>query len=431
MEIIRYPAASRQPELTRRPLMDLSVVRSRVEPILAAVRRDGEAALRKFTRQFDGVELDDFAVGAGEFSEAEKQIAPRLAAAIRTAIENIRRFHAAQAEAPQPIETQPGVICWRKSVPIERVGLYIPGGSSPLFSTVLMLGVPAALAGCSQIVLCSPPDREGKLHPAVLFCARELGIEAVFKIGGAQAIAALAYGTTSIPKVDKIFGPGNQYVTAAKQLVSLEGTAIDLPAGPSEAAVVADHTARAEFIAADLLSQAEHGPDSQVLLLTDQPALIEKVARQVESQLQPLPRREIARQALRQSKLMLMHSIDEALDFINLYAPEHLILMLEQPEAAAAKIRNAGSVFLGHFTPEAAGDYASGTNHTLPTNGFARAYSGVSLDSFVKKITFQSISEEGLRDLGPVIETLAEAEGLQAHREAAAVRRREIGGNHV
>ncbi len=431
MKMYHYPKPAQWPELCRRPVMDLATIRARVEPILDQVRREGDAALQRLTRQFDGVALDRLAVVQEDIRAGAGKVSPQLAAAIRTAIATIRRFHAAQAEDSAPVETAPGVRCWRRSVAIERVGLYVPGGSSPLFSTLLMLAVPAQLAGCDELILCTPPAANGEIDPAILFCAQELGIDRLFCVGGAQAIAAMAYGTESIPAVDKIFGPGNQYVTAAKQLVALEGVAIDLPAGPSEVLIIADSSARAEFIAADLLSQAEHGPDSQVVLLTDAPDLVARVEYELEQQLASLPRREIAEQALQHSRLLLLRDTGEMLAFANAYAPEHLILMLENPAAAAEKVRNAGSVFLGHFTPEAAGDYASGTNHTLPTNGYARAYGGVSLDSFVKKITFQEISPEGMQKLAPVVETMAEAEGLHGHARAAALRRQAAGGKHV
>ncbi len=431
MTFYRYPDPGHWPELCRRPVQEMATIRQQVEPVVQQVQQEGDAALLRLTQQFDGVRIESVAVPPEQIRAAATRIAPELAGAIRTAIANLRRFHIAQKEDMPVVETMPGVRCWRKSVAIERVGLYVPAGSSPLFSTVLMLAVPARLAGCSEVVLCTPPGPDGAIDPAILFCAHELQIDRVFRVGGAQAVAAMAFGTETIPAVDKIFGPGNQYVTAAKQLVALDGVAIDLPAGPSEVLIIADSSARADFIAADLLSQAEHGPDSQVLLLTDSQALADEVERELEQQLANLPRRDIATQALRHSRLILLHDLETMLAFANAYAPEHLILMLEKPADAAERVRNAGSVFLGHFTPEAAGDYASGTNHTLPTNGHARTSGGVSLDSFVKKITFQQISAEGMCGLAPVVETMAAAEGLHGHARAAAIRRRAAGGEHV
>ncbi len=422
MQIIRYPDPARWPELTRRPVFDWSALEAQVQPIVEAVAREGDAALRRFTRHFDGVELEHLAVPEAEFDAAEASLEPALKDAIRQAAANIERFHAAQAETVQVVETMPGVRCWRKALPIERVGLYVPGGSAPLFSTVLMLAVPARLAGCARVVLCTPPQRDGSVHPAILFAARLAGVAEVCRVGGAQAIAALALGTESVPRVDKIFGPGNQYVTAAKQLVQRQGVAIDLPAGPSEVLVVADDTAVPAFVAADLLSQAEHGPDSQVVLVALSEKLLEAALAELEAQLDALPRADIARQALAHSRAIVVRTPDEALAFANAYAPEHLILALAEAERWAEAVRHAGSVFLGHYTPESAGDYASGTNHTLPTNGHARAWSGVSLDSFVRKTTFQQITAAGLQRLGPVVETMAAAEALEAHRRAVSIR---------
>ncbi|RMD68347.1 MAG: histidinol dehydrogenase [Bacteroidetes bacterium] len=422
MEIIRYPRPEEWPELARRPVFDWTTLEGRVGPVLEAVAREGDEALRRFTRQFDGVEIADFAVPQADIDAAEAQLDPQLRDAIRQAAANIERFHAAQAEAVQVVETMPGVRCWRKALPIERVGLYIPGGSAPLFSTVLMLAVPARLAGCARVVLCTPPQRDGSVHPAILFAARQAGVTEVYRVGGAQAIAALAYGTETIPRVDKIFGPGNQYVTAAKQLAQRQGVAIDLPAGPSEVLVVADDTAVPAFVAADLLSQAEHGPDSQVVLVALSGALLDATLAELETQLATLPRADIARQALTHSRAVLLRTPDEALAFANAYAPEHLILALADAGRWAEAVQHAGSVFLGHYTPESAGDYASGTNHTLPTNGFARAWSGVSLDSFVRKTTFQHITPAGLQALGPIVETMAAAEALEAHRRAVSIR---------
>lgn len=397
--------------------MDLAEVERRVAPVLARVRTDGDAALRDFTRQFDGLDLDRLDVPAEVLEVAGRQLSDELKTAIRTAYANIRRFHEAQRQVPEKIETTPGVTCWRKSVGIERVGIYIPGGTAPLFSTVLMLAIPAQLAGCREVVLCSPSQ-----HPAIWYAAHLCGVTRVFRLGGAQAVAALAYGTESVPRVDKIFGPGNQYVTAAKMLVAKEGVAIDMPAGPSEVAVYADDSARPAFVAADLLSQAEHGVDSQVLLVSTSEALIAAVQTELERQVAELPRAEFARKALANSKAVLVSDEATALDLLNAYAAEHLILAVENAEAVSEQITNAGSIFLGNFTPESAGDYASGTNHTLPTNGFARAYSGVSLDSFVKKITVQHLTRQGLERLGPTIEAMAAAESLEAHRRAVSIR---------
>jgi histidinol dehydrogenase len=422
MNFIRYPQAAQWPQLLARPVMDLRDIEERVAPILRQVRERGDAALRDFTLQFDKVQLDDLRVSAAERAEAETLVSPELKAAIGLAKSNIETFHRAQLGQPEPITTQPGVTCWRKSVGIEKVGLYIPGGSAPLFSTVLMLGVPARLASCRQVVLCTPANRAGKVHPAILYAAAQVGITDIFKVGGAQAIGAMAYGTESIPRADKLFGPGNQYVTAAKQLVNKEGLAIDMPAGPSEVAVYADDSSNPVFVAADLLSQAEHGPDSQVILVSTSEAAIGRAVEEVLRQLEALPRKEIARQALAHSKAFLVGHEDEAMQLLNAYAAEHLILAVDHAAALAERVTNAGSVFLGHYTPEAAGDYASGTNHTLPTNGFARAYSGVSVDSFVKKITFQQITPEGIRNIGPAVETMAAAEELHAHKNAVTVR---------
>ncbi|MGN6417638.1 MAG: histidinol dehydrogenase, partial [Pseudobacter sp.] len=357
-----------------------------------------------------------------DFEEAENLLPAELKQAIHTARENITRFHEKQLSAPEIIETMPGIRCWRKSVGIEKVGLYIPGGSAPLFSTILMLGVPASLAGCREIVLCSPPDAKGKLHPAILFAAKSVGVTKVFRIGGVQAIGAMTYGTASVPKVYKIFGPGNQYVTCAKQLVQQEGLAIDMPAGPSEVAVYADETAPPAYIAADLLSQAEHGADSQVLLVTCSDKVLKDVEAAVAEQLAALPRKDIAAKALENSKLILMRNESDAMDLLNEYAAEHLILSCENAEALSTQVINAGSVFIGNYSPESVGDYASGTNHTLPTNGYARAYSGVSVDSFVRKITFQQLTSEGLHRIGNTVIEMAEAEGLQAHANAVRVR---------
>ena len=426
MKIIKYPKKETWRAILARPALDTKDLRQTVAAILDAVKTGGDAALRRFSKEFDRVEIVDFLVGEPEFAEAEAQISDELKTAIKTAKANIEKFHAAQAEKPQIIETTPGVFCWRKSVPLEKVGLYIPAGTAPLFSTVLMLAVPGRLAGCREIVLCSPPAENGRINAATLYTARLCGATKVFKLGGAQAIGALACGTESVPQVYKIFGPGNQFVTEAKLQVALGGTAIDLPAGPSEVAVFADQTSVPAFVAADLLAQAEHGADSQVLLVATAEEVIEKTLRALENQLESLPRKEIARRALENSKAILVESAETAIEILNKYAAEHLILAVEDADEIAEKIVNAGSVFIGNFSCESAGDYASGTNHTLPTNGAARAFSGVSLDSFVKKITFQKLSADGLKNLGPTIERLAEAENLQAHKNAIAVRLEEL-----
>ena len=426
MQTFHYPDPATWPALQQRPEQAAApTVAARVEAIFDDVRANGDAALRRYAQELDGVpDLSNLLVSPEELAEGAIQVPAELQAAIRQARRNIETFHRSQHSRELPIETMPGVRCWRRSVPVQRVGLYIPGGTAPLFSTLLMLGVPAKLAGCPEIVVCTPPGRgTGLVHPAILFVAQELGLTKIVKAGGAQAVAALTYGTASVPAVDKIFGPGNRYVTAAKQLATQRGVAIDMPAGPSEVLVIADHSAEPAFVAADLLSQAEHGPDSQVILLTDSPVLLSAVLAEVESQLRALPRQEVARQALRVSRALLLPDLTAMLRFSNQYAPEHLILAVQNPEALADAVTNAGSVFLGHFTPEAVGDYASGTNHTLPTSGYARAYSGVSLDSFVKKITFQRLSAAGLQALAPTVEIMAEAEGLRAHVHAVALRR--------
>ena len=419
MTIIPFPDPSEWPALLARPVQSTQQIEAVVAPILAQVRDTGDTALVELTKKFDKVDLNvaQLEVSTDELDAAEAQLSDELKAAIRQAYANIRRFHEQQRQPIEKVETMPGVTCWRKSVGIEKVGLYVPGGTAPLFSTVLMLGVPAQLAGCREVVLCTPGN-----HPAIYFAARLVGITNVFRIGGAQAIAAMAYGTQSVPQVYKIFGPGNQYVTAAKMLVAKEGMAIDMPAGPSEVAVYADDSAVPAFVAADLLSQAEHGADSQVLLVSTSKKLLSMVNLVLPTQLSKLPRRDMAAKALDNSKAILVDSQAMAIELLNAYAAEHLILSVENAEEVAEKITNAGSIFLGNYTPESAGDYASGTNHTLPTNGFARAYSGVSLDSFVKKITVQYITQEGIKALGPVVEKLAEAESLEAHKRAVSVR---------
>ncbi|MFC5408070.1 histidinol dehydrogenase [Larkinella bovis] len=417
MQILSFPSRADWPTLMARPVQSTEAIEKAVAPILEQVRTRGDAALAELSEKFDQIAYTGFPVQEADLAAAERQLSDELKTAIQRAYQNIRTFHEAQRQPVEKIETMPGVTCWRRSVGIEKVGLYIPGGTAPLFSTVLMLGIPAQLAGCKEIILCTPSH-----HPAILYAAQLVGVTNVFRVGGAQAIAALAYGTESIPQVYKIFGPGNQYVTAAKMLVAKEGMAIDMPAGPSEVAIYADETAVPAFVAADLLSQAEHGADSQVLLVSTHKNVVTTVNIALMTQLERLPRRDLAAQAIANSKAILVETQDDAIDLLNAYAAEHLILSVENPEAVAERITNAGSIFLGNYTPESAGDYASGTNHTLPTNGFARAYSGVSLDSFVKKITVQSISQDGIKALGPTIEAMAEAESLLAHKQAVSLR---------
>lgn len=419
---IDYPNPSQWAEVLKRPLMSVENLFDAVRAILNQVKTVGDAAVLAYEARFDRVELASLAVSEEEMQASEGLISEELKAAIRLAAKNIQTFHAAQRFEGHRVETQPGVTCWQKAVPIERVGLYIPGGTAPLFSTVLMLAVPARIAGCKEIVLCTPPGQDGQVHPAVLFAARVAGVSRIFKAGGVQAIGAMAYGTESIPKVYKIFGPGNQYVTAAKQLVSLHDVAIDMPAGPSEVAVLADDSADPVFVAADLLSQAEHGVDSQAMLITTSANLCRAVRQEVERQLERLPRREIAARSLENSKLIVARTMDEAIALTNAYAPEHLIIQTEDYNRVAQEVVNAGSVFLGPYATESAGDYASGTNHTLPTNGYARAYNGVCLDSFVRKITFQEVTREGLRRIGPAIEVMAANEHLDAHKNAVTLR---------
>jgi histidinol dehydrogenase len=422
MKTYTYLDIQHNPGLMARPALAAANLDNIVGQILQEVRQGGDVAVKAYTQRFDKVALDQLEVSAAELAEAEALLDPALKAAIQTAQRNIERFHAQQQHQPEVIETMPGVFCWRKNVGIEKVGLYIPGGTAPLFSTVLMLGVPAKLAGCKEIVLCSPPNTAGKIHPAILYAAQSVGVSKIFKVGGVQGIGAMAYGTESIPQVYKIFGPGNQYVTAAKQLVSRETVAIDMPAGPSEVLVCADAQADPAFVAADLLAQAEHGVDSQVVLLSLDAELLQAVLREVELQVATLPRSEITRQALENSIAVLVDTPEQALELINSYAPEHLILAMADADIFAEQVQNAGSVFIGNFTPESVGDYASGTNHTLPTNGYARAYSGVSLDSFVKKITYQRLSAEGLRNIGSTVEVMAAAEDLVAHQRAVSIR---------
>lgn len=426
MKLIKYPVREQWDEILKRPALNTENLFDTVRGIIARVKAEGDKAVREYEAAFDKAVLTSLAVTKDEIKQAEALLPGELKEAIRLAKENIETFHAAQRFEGKKVETAPGVTCWQKAVAIEKVGLYIPGGTAPLFSTVLMLAVPAKIAGCREIVLCTPPDKEGKIHPAILFAAQVAGVDKIFKIGGVQAVAAMAYGTETVPKVYKIFGPGNQYVTAAKQLVSLRDVAIDMPAGPSEVEVLADDSANPVFVAADLLSQAEHGVDSQAMLITTSERLMEEVAAEVERQLAVLPRKEIAEKSLTNSKLILVKDMQEAIELTNAYAPEHLIIETENYLAIAEKIVNAGSVFLGAFSPESAGDYASGTNHTLPTNGYAKAYSGVSLDSFIRKITFQEIRPQGMVAIGPAIEVMAANEHLDAHKNAVAVRLKEI-----
>jgi len=426
MQTLKYPQRSEWDEILKRPVFDSSVLEVTVKNILHEVKANGDEAVRKFTLQFDKADVDELRVGDNEIEQAGRSLPAELKQAIATAKNNIEKFHAVQLKELELVETMPGVQCWRRSTAIEKVGLYIPGGSAPLFSTILMLAIPARLAGCKDIILCSPPDTAGQLNPAILFTAGIAGITKIFRVGGVQAIGAMSYGTMSIPQVYKIFGPGNQYVTCAKQLVQKEGVAIDLPAGPSEVAVYADETGNPSFVAADLLSQAEHGIDSQVLLITHHSLLIDAVVKEIDRQIAELPRKNIAIKALANSKCILVKNEMEAIDLLNEYAPEHLILSCSNADDLAQKIINAGSVFLGHYSPESVGDYASGTNHTLPTNGYARSYSGVSVDSFVKKITFQKLTKEGLQNIGRTVELMAEAEGLQAHANAVKVRRQKL-----
>ena len=402
--------------------MDHAALQTVVQGVLDAVRTGGDKAVVSYTKQFDGVTIDNLQVSATEINEATLSLAPALKVAIQLAAKNIRCFHEAQVNAPVTIETMPGVRCWRKTVGIDKVGLYIPGGSAPLFSTVLMLGIPAVIAGCKEIILCTPPSKDGSVHPAILYAASVVGVTSIYKIGGVQAIAAMAYGTETVPQVYKIFGPGNQYVTAAKQLVQQSGVAIDMPAGPSEVCVLADETCNPGFVASDLLSQAEHGPDSQVLLVSTSSKLVDEINEALVSQLAVLPRKDTAQQALENSTAIVVDSMEQAIFIVNSYAAEHLIIACKNDEVIGEQITNAGSVFLGNYSPESVGDYASGTNHTLPTSGYARAYSGVSVDSFVKKITYQKLTPAGLQAIGAAVETMAAAEGLDAHKNAITIR---------
>lgn len=422
MNVYVNPPKDEWSALCQRPQLELTFLESSVRNIMNRVKHSGDEALHDITLQFDKVLLSSLEVSSEEISRAGELLSMELKNAIRQAGQNIEAFHNAQKRDILTVETMPGVKCWRKGVAIDKVGIYIPGGTAPLFSTVLMLGIPARIAGCREIVLCSPPDKSGNIHPAILYAAAHVGVTRIFKVGGAQAIAALAYGTQSIPRVYKIFGPGNQYVTKAKQLVLEEGVAIDMPAGPSEVLVMADESANPAFIAADLLSQAEHGEDSQVILVVNNPEIIEAVKKEINSQIEQLPRKAIARKALTYSRAVMFTDQDRAVDFVNEYAPEHLIINSRDFERVSERIINAGSVFLGDYSPEAVGDYASGTNHTLPTNGYAKAYAGVSLESFMKFITFQQLTQAGLKTVGPVVERMAEAEELLAHKRAVSIR---------
>lgn len=422
IRIISFPQKSDWRTYTTRPTAEKKYLDDLVRTIFNDVRAEGDSALYRYTTQFDGTDIQQILVSEEEFLAAEESVPPELRAAIDVAIQTITAFHSSQKEEIKEIETANGVFCWRESRPIDKVGLYIPGGSAPLFSTVLMLGIPARLAGCSEIVLCSPPDKQGNIHPAIVFAAKKIGITTVVKAGGIQAIAALTYGTNSIPSVYKIFGPGNQYVTAAKLFALQQGVAIDMPAGPSEVLVIADETASPTFVAADLLSQAEHGSDSQVVLVTTSEKLLQQVATELQQQVLSLPRAIISQQALNNSFAILMSNIEDCFEFSNIYAPEHLIIACDNPRKYIALVQNAGSVFLGHYSCESLGDYASGTNHTLPTNGYARNYSGVSLDSFVTKITFQEVLPSGIQEIGRSVEIMAEHELLHAHKNAVSLR---------
>lgn len=422
MQLILHPSPDQWPSLLQRPVYEPEQLEKAIRKVLLKVKTGGDKAVRKFTREFDGVSLKKLQVSEKEIKTAEGLVDQGLKDAIQSARRNIETFHSFQLKEETPVAVMPGVKCWRKSIGIEKVGLYVPGGTAPLFSTVLMLGIPAKLAGCKEIVLCTPPQKDGSVHPAILYAAQLAGITKIFKAGGAQAIAAMAYGTESIPKVYKIFGPGNQYVNGAKQLVQSASTAIDMPAGPSEVCVLADNTANPAFVAADLLSQAEHGPDSQVLLVTTSPELANAVQQEIDKQVAQLPREAFALKALSNSRAVITSTMEEAISLVNEYAAEHLIIACEEEEKIAGEVINAGSVFLGNYSPESAGDYASGTNHTLPTNGFARAYSGVSVDSFVKKITYQQLTKEGLQGLSDTVVRMAMAEGLEAHANAVKIR---------
>lgn len=422
MEKLINPSRESWDKILERPVIETKSLEALVAPILDRVKDEGDHAIKELTAKFDGVQLNQLLVSEDEIKIAVNQVSDDLKESIQKALVNIKSFHTNQQLKEEKVETSTGVTCWRESRPIEKVGLYIPGGTAPLFSTILMLAVPAKIAGCEEIVLCTPPSKDGSVHPAILYAASVVGVTKIFKVGGAQAIAAMAYGTESIPRVYKIFGPGNQFVTAAKQLISKEGIAIDMPAGPSEVEVVADSTTNAAYAASDLLSQAEHGVDSQVILVSTDEQKVDEIIGEVQRQLEDLPRKEMAAKSLANSRAIIVSSKDDVVDITNRYAPEHLIIQTDDYFDYVSRINNAGSVFLGHYTPESAGDYASGTNHTLPTNGFARAWSGVSLDSFTKRITFQEITKEGIQELGPSIEVMAEAEELFAHKNAVTLR---------
>ena len=422
MKTFINPDKKEWPEILRRPLFDISELYPTVMSVLDDIKKRGDEALREYTLKFDGIDIQDFAVSEEEINEAETLIDAELKGAILLASKNIEKFHTAQKSELKKMEIMPGVVCWQKAVPIEKVGLYIPGGTAPLFSTVLMLAIPAQIAKCSEIVLCSPPNREGKIHPAILYAAKVAGVTKIYKLGGVQAIGAMTFGSETVPKIYKIFGPGNQYVMAAKLLASMNDVSIDMPAGPSEVLVVADETSNPAFVASDLLSQAEHGADSQVVLVANSEKTVNEVKREIEIQREKLSRKDIVEKALAHSIFIVLENKEKSIDLINEYAPEHLILSVRDFAYMAEKITSAGSVFLGSYTPESAGDYASGTNHTLPTNAWARSYSGVNLESFMKKITFQEISEEGLKKIGPAIETMATAELLDAHKNAVTLR---------
>jgi len=429
MRIVENPIKKEWPALLQRPSFDANSLLTKVQEVLDTVREKGDEAVKSYTLSFDQVELTSFTINMEQINQIAATLNSSVKKAIDVAFVNIEKFHQTQFQKVEKIETMPGVWCWRKSVGIEKVGIYIPGGTAPLFSTVLMLGIPAKLAGCKEIVLCTPPNKDGSIHPAIAYAAQLIGIKNIYSIGGVQAIAAMAFGTETVPKVYKIFGPGNQYVTAAKQLVQQYGTAIDMPAGPSEVCVWADESANPAFVAADLLSQAEHGADSQVLLIASKASIVEKVDKAIEEQLKLLPRKDFAEKALAHSKAIVMNDVELALELINEYAPEHLILSIENAEQIAEKVWNAGSVFIGNYSPESVGDYASGTNHTLPTNGYAKAYSGVSVDSFVKKITFQQLTERGLTNIAQTVMEMAKAESLEAHANAVQIRVDSINNN--
>ncbi|MPM41132.1 Histidinol dehydrogenase [bioreactor metagenome] len=426
MKTLNYPAERKWPQLAERSAIKQARLMELVDKVFYDIRKKGDKAVLKYARQFDRFSADDFTVDHETIEAASQQVSERLKQAIALAKSNIEKFHFSQKEEIVKVETSPGVVCWREARPIEKVGIYVPGGTAPLFSTVLMLAIPAKIAGCKEIVLCSPPGKEGAIHPAILYAANLAGVTRIFAVGGIQAIGAMSFGTKSVPKVEKIFGPGNQYVMTAKHAAQYYGTAIDMPAGPSELLVVADETCRPSFVASDLLSQAEHGPDSEVILLSDNKKVVKEINKELDIQLANLPRKEMAEKALKNSRAILFKDVETCIRFSNVYAPEHLILAVENPVLRSREVTNAGSVFLGNYSCESAGDYASGTNHTLPTSGYAKAYSGVSLDSFIKKITFQQLSEEGIVGIGVAVETMAEAEELFAHKNAMTLRLGEV-----